>query len=126
MPGTHSRRKLDHDHFFSPISVSKGHNAPAAVLDVRRMLSLLLMWLAGTSVMPLVVGGAIGAVSLRVLRPCASRLGRQVFWAALAALVTHLVLVGSGLLRDGAVLDYASVLAAAVAASALACRRARR
>jgi hypothetical protein len=89
------------------------------------MLSLFLMWLMGTSVMPLVVGGAIGAASKRVLRPCTSGLGKQIRWAALAALLTHLALVGSGLLRDGAVLDYASVLAVAVAASALACWRAR-
>jgi hypothetical protein len=90
------------------------------------MLSLLLMWLVGTSVMPLVVGGAIGAASKRILHPCTSGLGKQIRWAALAALLVHLALVGSGLLRDGAVLDYASVLAVAVAASVLACRHVRR
>ncbi|MDE2128624.1 MAG: hypothetical protein KGJ74_03030 [Betaproteobacteria bacterium] len=90
------------------------------------MLSLLLAWLANTSVMPLLVGGAIGAASKRVLRPCVGRLRRQVAWAALAALLVHLALVGSGLLRDGAMLDYASVLAAAVAASVLACMRGAR
>ena len=90
------------------------------------MLSILLSWLANTSVMPLLVGGAIGAASKRVLRPCAGRLRRQVAWAALAALLVHLALVGSGLLREGAMLDYACVLAAAVAASVLACMRGAR
>lgn len=126
MPSAHSRRRFDHDQNAYPISACKGQRPPAAIFDVHRMLSLLLMWLAGTSVMPLVVGGAIGALSLKVLQPCGSKLGRQVRWAALAALVAHLALVGSGLLRDGAVLDYASTLAAAVAASVLACRRSRR
>lgn len=90
------------------------------------MLSLLWMWLAGTSIMPLAVGGAIGAVSTRVFSPCASGVARQMLWAALAALLTHLALVASGLLRDGAMLDYASVLGAAVAVSTLRCRRRKR
>lgn len=90
------------------------------------MLSILASWLANTSAMPLLVGGAIGAASKRVLRPCAGRLGRQVAWAALAAWLAHLGLVGSGVLRDGAILDYAAVLAAAVAASVLACRQGAR
>lgn len=86
------------------------------------MLSLLLSWLASTSVMPIAVGGAIGAVGKRVLQPCRGRLGRQVLWGAAAALVVHLALVGSGLLREGAMMDYGAVMASAIGACVLACR----
>ncbi len=87
------------------------------------MLSLLASWLASTSVMPLLVGAAIGASGARVLRPCAGGPGRLAVWAAIAALAAHLLLVAGFGLDDGDMRDYAVVLVAAVGASVLACRR---
>lgn len=88
------------------------------------MLALIaLRWLLATSVMPLFVGAGTGLAARRLLRPCPGRWTRQAAWGALAAWGAHVLLVGAGLLRDGAMLDYAAVLLAAVAGSALACAR---
>ena len=84
------------------------------------MLSLFAAWLLGTSVMPLAVGGALGALAPRLLR--AGRTAQCAAWCAAAALGAHLMLVGSGVLRDGAMFDYLAVLAAAWGAAALRCR----
>lgn len=83
---------------------------------------LAMRWLLGTSVMPLFVGAGTGLWSRRVLRPAPGAWTRQAGRAALAAWLLHLVLVGSGVVRDGSMLDYAAVLLAAVLASWLACR----
>jgi hypothetical protein len=83
---------------------------------------IAIRWLLGTSVMPLFVGAGTGLLSRRVLRPAPGAWTRQAGRAAAAAWLLHLLLVGTGLLRDGAMLDYAAVLLAAVAASWLACR----
>ncbi|MDE2120169.1 MAG: hypothetical protein KGJ64_05725 [Betaproteobacteria bacterium] len=85
---------------------------------------IAIRWLLATSVMPLFVGAGTGWLSRRLLAPAPGAWTRQVGGAALAAWLCHVLLVGSGLLRDGAMLDYAAVLLAAVAASGLACRRA--
>ena len=82
---------------------------------------MALQWLLGTSVMPLFVGAGTGLLARRVLGRCRGPRWRQALWAAGAAWLVHVVLVASGALRDGAVLDYAGVLLAAVAASRLAC-----
>ncbi len=84
------------------------------------MLSLFVSWLLGTSVMPLAVGGALGALATRLLR--AGRAARCAAHCAAAALGVHLLLVGSGALRDGAMLDYLAVLVAAWGTAALSCR----
>ena len=84
------------------------------------MLTLFFAWLLGTALMPLALGGALGAVAPRLLR--VGRASRVAAWCAGAALLVHLLLVGSGALRDGAVLDYTAVLAAAWAAAAWRCR----
>ena len=82
---------------------------------------IALRWLFATSVMPLFVGAGTGLAARRLLRPCPGRWTRQAVWGALAAWGVHVLLVGAGLLRDGAVLDYAAVLLAAVAGSWLGC-----
>lgn len=87
-----------------------------------QMPLLLLSWLVATSVMPLAVGAGIGAVGRLLLRPCAGSLRRLALAGALAALVVHLALVASGVLRDGDMLDYAAVLVAAVVAATWAAR----
>ena len=88
------------------------------------MIALIaLRWLLTTSVMPLFVGAGTGLAARRLLRPCPGRWSRQAAWAALAAWSVHVLLTGAGLLRDGAMLDYAAVVLAAVAGSWMACAR---
>ncbi len=84
---------------------------------------IALQWLLATSVMPVFVGAGTGLASRWILRPVPGGRWRQAGWAAGAAWLTHVLLVGSGTLRDGAMLDYGAVLLACVAASWLACRR---
>ena len=86
------------------------------------MPMLFASWLLATSVMPLLLGAAIGAISPWILRPCASPRSRQALRAALAAWALHLALVGSGLLIEGDMSDYGAVLLAALLASAWGCR----
>ncbi len=102
----------------------RAQTVPEATLRARAMLALIaLRWLVATSVMPLFVGAGTGLASRRVLRPCAAGWKRQLLWGAGGAWLPHLFLVGAGLLRDGAMLDYAAVLAGAVAGSWLGCSR---
>jgi hypothetical protein len=84
------------------------------------MLTLFLAWLLGTAAMPLALGGALGAFAPRLLH--AGRAAAVAAWCALAALAVHLLLVVSGAVRDGAMLDYAAVLAAAWGVAAWRCR----
>jgi hypothetical protein len=84
------------------------------------MLTLFLAWLLGTALMPLALGGALGALAPRLLHT--GRAARVAAWCALAALLVHLLLVGSGVVRDGAMLDYGAVLATAWGVAAWRCR----
>lgn len=91
------------------------------------MLSIFLSWLIQTSLMPLFVGALTGALAHLAWGGggCAACWGRRASWAATGALLLHLVLVGSGLLREGSIWDYAAVLLAASLISAAACRGGR-
>lgn len=86
------------------------------------MLTILVLWLVGTSLMPLAVGAGVGAAGRYLLRPCTRSLRRLAVAGALAALIVHLVLVGAGVLIEGAMLDYGAVLLAAVVAATWAAR----
>ncbi|CDW94135.1 conserved membrane hypothetical protein [Thiomonas sp. CB2] len=90
------------------------------------MLPLFLSWLIQTSLMPLFVGALTGGLAHRAWGSgCAASWGRRASWAAIGALLLHLVLVGGGLLREGSIWDYAAVLLAASLISAVACRGGR-
>ncbi len=87
------------------------------------MVALMaLQWLLGTSVMPLFVGGGTGLAARRVLGAGRGPRWRPPAWAAAAAWALHLLLVVSGALREGAMLDYGAVLLASTAGAWLACR----
>lgn len=88
-------------------------------------MPILVVWLLQTSVMPLVVGGVTGAMTGLVWKGCAMSPGRRAARVAAGAWLAHLVVVGSGLVREGSVFDYGAVVAACVAVGAWACRRAR-
>ncbi len=88
-------------------------------------MPILIVWLLQTSVMPLVVGGATGAMTGLVWKGCAMSPGRRAVRVAAGAWLAHLAVVGSGLVREGSVFDYGAVVAACVAVGAWACRRAR-
>lgn len=87
-------------------------------------MSIFLLWFVQTSVMPLCVGAATGALAGVVWRGgCAAAWMRRVGPAAMASWVVHLTLVAGGLVREGSVWDYAAVIVAGVAASEWICRR---
>ena len=90
------------------------------------MLPIFLSWLIQTSLMPLFVGALTGGLAhLAWGSGCAASWGRRAGWAAMGALLLHLVLVGSGLLREGSIWDYVAVMLAASLISAAACRGGR-
>ncbi|GEM_PF-3154748 len=90
------------------------------------MLPLFLSWLIQTSLMPLFVGALTGGFAhLAWGDGCVVSWGRRASWAAIGALLLHLVLVGSGLLREGSIWDYVAVMLAASLISAVACRGGR-
>lgn len=85
-----------------------------------------IAWLVQTSIMPLALGAATAALASLAWPGCAAGLRSRVAWAAGAAWVAHVALVLGGVVRDGAVVDYAAVIAATVAALLWRCgRRAR-
>jgi hypothetical protein len=87
------------------------------------MLPIFLSWLIQTSLMPLFVGTLTGGLAhLAWGGGCAVSWGRRATWAAIGALLLHLVLVGGGLLREGSIWDYVAVMLAATLISAVACR----
>ena len=91
------------------------------------MLTLFFPWLIQTSIMPLVVGGATGALApIAWGAGCAAGRIRRVTWTGGAALVGHLAAVGVGVLREGSIWDYALVLLIATLTSATLCRSARK
>jgi hypothetical protein len=91
------------------------------------MLPIFLSWLIQTSLMPLFVGALTGGLAhLAWGGGCAVSWGRRASWAAIGALLLHLVLVGAGLLREGSIWDYVAVMLAACLISAVACRGGRR
>ncbi|WP_298289696.1 hypothetical protein [Thiomonas sp.] len=88
-------------------------------------MSIFLLWFVQTSVMPLCVGAATGALAGVAWRGgCAAGWARRAGLGALASWGVHLALVGGGLLREGSVWDYAAVVVAGVTASEWVCRRA--
>lgn len=90
------------------------------------MLPIFLSWLVQTSLMPLFVGALTGGLArLAWGRGCAASWGRRASWAAMGALLLHLVMVGGGLLREGSIWDYVAVMLAASVISAVACRGGR-
>lgn len=90
------------------------------------MGSIFLSWLVQTSVMPLFVGAVTGGLApLAWGKGCAAGWKTRAILAAIAALLPHFMLVGSGLLREGSIWDYATVLLAACLASAAVCRGGR-
>ncbi|CUA93259.1 hypothetical protein [Thiomonas bhubaneswarensis] len=91
------------------------------------MLTLFVSWLVQTSIMPLFVGGVTGALAPVVWGSgCRATLARRLLLAGGAAWLLHLALVGSGLLREGSIWDYAAVMLAGTLASAAACRAERK
>ena len=91
------------------------------------MLTLFLPWLAQTSIMPLFVGGATGALApIAWGSGCAAGRARRSLVVGGGALLAHLVLVGSGILREGSIWDYAAVVLAATVLSAALCRAKRK
>ena len=90
-------------------------------------MSIVLLWFAQTSIMPLAVGAATGALAQFAWGgQCPASAMRRAIWSALASWLVHLACVGSGLIREGSIWDYAVVLLACVAATAWVCRGARR
>ncbi len=91
------------------------------------MLTLFFSWLVQTSIMPLFVGGATGAFApVAWGSGCAAGRARRALFAGGGALLAHLVLIGSGILREGSIWDYAAVLLAATLVSAALCRSKRK
>ncbi|MGC9162418.1 MAG: hypothetical protein ACP5F9_02565 [Thiomonas sp.] len=74
--------------------------------------------------MPLFVGVVTGTLAPWVWgRGCGSPAMRRASAAGLIAWLVHLVLVGSSLVREGSLLDYAAVLLACSLAIAWSCGR---
>lgn len=88
------------------------------------MISIFLPWFVQTSVMPLFVGAVTGALATWAWgKGCSMPLGRRAFRAGAAAWIAHLALVGSGLVREGSIVDYAAVVLISAVVSVLNCRR---
>lgn len=87
-------------------------------------MHIVLDWLLQTSVMPLFVGGATGAMA-GLVKGCAMPAARRAAWLASSALLAHVAVVGSGLVREGAMADYGVVVLICVVIGAWVCGRAR-
>lgn len=87
-------------------------------------MHIVVDWLLQTSVMPIVVGAATGAMA-GLVTGCAMPAARRAAWLASVAWLAHLAAVGSGLIREGSVADYGGVVLVCALVGAWICRRAR-